>query len=727
MASNNDWETVGSKKGSKNIKVTNKDQQQNASRKQRPNNNLDNMPRIEPNAPMKESPTIYQAFLEEELRKERKLLESEKENANKEAKKPSATTMKRRDRALSLKDCLTKLQIEEFESILKKDEILYPKNSNIWLRDIASFLNSQLDHITDFDPIIANKPNVLSIHSDYPVSEMPDTLKKYLIEKFSSFSSEANLSLLDYCIESLTTNAIKDQSSYGFRLIVQILLHSRPNLVLDHLTKFESLLQRNSNRPIKALAILWSVGQVGVTSLNNGVKVWFGVMFSLVNVRNLNSYVLQYLETLFTSHGFDLSDTTTTKSEKSPTTTTKLSSSSACYDCVSKTDYFKYLGELYSESSMLSKDLKTRLKCLYPAIKKLAWGDASKTLNSFFTGYLTRYTNDCADSKKKELLDCLIECLRLDAQSFAAWRKEYKKNISQSRLLLQYISEHESELKLKKRELSQTVDYFQIANDELMQKVPRTASQSTTSTTAAATTAAASSVSSANQKELEINVQLCNSLSQKHKKSSASRCTRLMMSLFVIICLSVIILLSFDVYHHGSTMESLTYKKLSEAGVINAIDYLYKNARDHLQVALKWISDNVPQHLERALELVTPYVQLLLKKIALAFDYAMDKTTNQRLWMVEMFHYAHNQLIIYTPGLFQCLEWVCEHAINMASLMFDNICRLVESIYKYLSNDVFVGQLSPQNVKNSLLELLKLAQNSIQSVIVWVQETAYKK
>jgi hypothetical protein len=48
--------------------------------------------------------------------------------------------------------------MSDLESLLAKDQSVFPENPSVWLKDLASFLNIKFDHIKEPDPIFSDQP-----------------------------------------------------------------------------------------------------------------------------------------------------------------------------------------------------------------------------------------------------------------------------------------------------------------------------------------------------------------------------------------------------------------------------------------------------------------------------------------------------------------------------------------------------------------------------------------
>lgn len=393
MSSEKEWKTVkNGKKPAANGRVSLKKKL------------TDGMPRMEAAVALKETPTIYERFMREELRSERKM---DRSGDMREVEVVRRVNKK----LLNIHDAIEGLDEEEMAEIVSKGDQLTQGDqvTQGGLRDLSTFINHQLPSPLNQDPIFSNKAH------NFPLSECEGGKEAWLATCLLQQRSDVVvLDCLDHCIDFLISAVYKEQASMGYRLIIQLILKKRPHLIISRIQKYDQLLQRHSSRPLKSLLVLWSFAQAGYSSIINGLNIWFGLMFSQINVKSVNVFVIEFLERLLKVH----------RTESSRGT-------------VSKTDYFKFFSEAFSTQSLLSESLKQRMKLLHPAIKQVAWSEGD--LSSFFIGYLSRCHKDCPEEKKAQLLSMATECLLKGPKSFDAWNNKLPKYLSQSAMLLEDI------------------------------------------------------------------------------------------------------------------------------------------------------------------------------------------------------------------------------------------------------------------------------------------------
>ncbi|KAJ8305491.1 hypothetical protein KUTeg_016036 [Tegillarca granosa] len=290
-------------------------------------------------------------------------------------------------------------------STLTVTQTRFPDNAEVWLKDLASFLNLKLEDVPEPDPLFKNKPK------DFPKSELKkdccDVIRKVLKES-SSVTLEH---LLYHSIQTMLTESAKGHSTYGYRIFVQLM------------AEYSELLKTHQNQSQKCLSILWCLGQCGIRDLRCGIRSMPH------NEKDLKSV----------------------------------------YGEITVREYFHLVdlifGEKFLQQDMKKRlqavypKLKTIAYCgTYPPSER-----------SFFPSYLSRTTQNCNATMKAELLSCLSTCLIKDKQCFSVWCQMYTKHLPQSSVLMKYLLDNWGTLngKIDKKLLQNTLRSFSITNDEL--------------------------------------------------------------------------------------------------------------------------------------------------------------------------------------------------------------------------------------------------------------------
>ncbi|XP_005990959.1 transmembrane protein 214 [Latimeria chalumnae] len=578
------WEVV-----KKNKKSNNSEKKSGGSRKALGESN---MPKIDPAPPLKTSDTIYELGFDKVAKKQNKEQvppaftseeqQQKKPNMGKQAKKSaSADAGQKPYKYKSLEDALKDIDLTELQQQLEKSQSLFPANPSVWVKDLAGYLNYKLQ-VLEADPM-------LSQHSyDYPYSLVGKELKN-LIRSLLGKSGDAVEHLFDHCIYIMLRDQDKaGESLYGYRICIQAVLQDKPKIATMNLPKYLELLRSHQNRPLKCLSIMWSLGQAGFADLTEGLKVWLGIMLPVLGVKSLSSYAIGYLDRLLMMH---------------PNLTKG-------FGMIGPKDFFPVLDFAFMPNNSLSASLQEQLQHLYPRLKVLAFGGKPEsTLHTYFPSFLSRATPNCPEDMKKELLNCMSECLNMDPLSFSVWRQLYTKHLSQSSLLLNHLLESwDSTSRKMQKSLQETVHSFKVTNEELSAK-----GQSSVQDIAACNAA-------------------CNNLLHKMRGRGFPWHQLLLMCLIFIVGFVM-----HDIRSHGSFKASSSARMLQQTGVMSVSQQSWNKISHYSQEGYSWLETNAPHYYTQILTTLGPNLEVVWNKTSEAAIYITEKCSAQITWIKENF------------------------------------------------------------------------------------------
>ncbi|XP_076440905.1 transmembrane protein 214-B-like isoform X2 [Babylonia areolata] len=442
MASAGQWEVVGkTKKGKAQSPALTKSQKKTF---------VERMPKIETRDPVKEDRTIYDAFNASESRS---TASGASDSAGKQRGPHSQTTTKKKkveqngrretsSKSPALDSALAQINHTELESVVGQSQLHFPDNQDVWLKDLASYINLKLEKVTDADPTFKDKPK------DYPQNQLSAACQKVINSLFKKCSKQSLDHVFYHSVQCMISQSGKGLSTAGYKVFLQVLAFHKPNVVQSKSEKYLELIKTSVNRPAQCLSILWAIGQCGMVDLCCGLRVWLDLMLPCLGVRSVAAFPVEYLENLFVWH-------------KDP---------QKAYGEVGLREYFNLLDTIFSPTINIQGDLRRRLQAVYPDVKNIAYGASPSTnLRNFFASYLRRAEPNCSAAMKQEVLLCLVLCLGTDKHSWSTWCQMYTKHLPQSGVLLQHLMENWELLSKSERHLlRETLRSFAVTNEELV-------------------------------------------------------------------------------------------------------------------------------------------------------------------------------------------------------------------------------------------------------------------
>jgi len=285
--------------------------------------------------------------------------------------------------------------------------------------------------------------------------------------------------------------------------------------------------------------------------------------------------------------------------------------------------------------------MKKFTKSMLPKLKMVAYGTnvggggpaTPKNLHLFFPSYLSRV--ETTGPLRSEFLTSLIECLVLDPKgSFSVWRELYIKHLPQSGTLLKYLVDNQGSKmteKIDKAQLKETIQSFQITNEELRAG------------------GGSSSRSSGEPGGLSLCEENCLPLLAKTEAAieASSTLGRGKKWFLRLLTLAIgFLLVDLFVLSRGIVEESLAFKGLLAAGlstshrdqIVAKTEMLMQKSQASMQQLRLWIGDDLPALYADAVDAIAPHAAtlrqtaadagvLLAKGFAGALDGAVDLWT----------------------------------------------------------------------------------------------------
>uniref|UniRef100_A0A2C9KWJ8 Transmembrane protein 214 n=2 Tax=Biomphalaria glabrata TaxID=6526 RepID=A0A2C9KWJ8_BIOGL len=648
MASATQWEVVGKskvKKTKSNLQTVSKSQKKQF---------LEKMPRIESLAPVKEDKTIYSAFLEKEQQAEKNKDAKAVNGPNKkpviQKKKKPEQDSKKMDKIVSVDAAISQIDPQELESTLSLSKDRFPENQDVWLKDLASFLNLKFENVKESESSL----NLKGKPQGYPLEYLPTNSQKVLKAVVKKFSNQTLDSLFDYCIQMMLTESTKDRPTMGYRIFLQVLAHHKPEIVLGKLHQYLELLKTHQNRPSHCVSILWAVGQCGVKNFSYGMNVWLDLMLPALEIRQVAYYPIEYLEYLLGT-------------QKQP-------SSATCV--VALRDYFKVLDIVFNPGFNLANDLKKRLLALYPSIKELAFGETpAQTLRTFFPSYLARFNPSLNPALKLELLECMVKCLTTDKQSFSVWCQLYLKHLTASGFLLEYINHEWSRLSslFDKKLLRETQRAFSVTNDEIEA-----------------------------QGKGDKGFPLC----QAATKELAMKINHSSFPWFFLIFLLISLvgsIVAYDIWSSPSIYASRTMRFLEHYGILMVLEQAWSRINTFVSILTEWLKLNCPVYYAYICETVGPFVLYIWASIKDFLITSEVVTRPHRIWMGEKALHLYQWVYDLSPETwtwcYQMSLVAWEMLKNYTLWLWKHSTHLFLDVYHWVEHHLLMGSLSKDSLQ----------------------------
>ncbi|BFY99416.1 hypothetical protein BsWGS_02457 [Bradybaena similaris] len=682
MASAAQWEVVGKSKKSKlPVRPLSKTQKKQF---------VEKLPRIEQNAPVKEDKTIYSAFLEKDQHVDRNNAASARASngpSSNAAKKPivqkkKKDEVKKQEKPASLDATIAQIDHRELENVLSESEIRFPDNQEVWLKDLASFLNLRLEKVKDADVPFTGKPPVfrfISLSPGYPLQLLSTSSQKVLNSVVKKFANQTLDHLFYHFVQKVLVESSKDQPTLGYKIFLQLLALHKPDTAIGKISQYLELLKIHQNRPSNCLLILWAVGQCGVKNFKSGLKVWLDLMLPALEVRQVAHYPVEYLEQLLSCH----------------------KDVDGAYGVITLREYFQVLDVVFSPSFNLSGDLRKRLTLLYPRIKELAYGNSpAQNLRTFFPSYLARINASSNQAVKNEVLECLVKCLTVDKQSFSVWFQLYVKHLAASGALLEHINHEWPKLasKFDKKLLQETLRSFSVTNDELETQ------------------------ERGNRDGLALCQAATKELTTKLTRGSFPWGHLLFVLVFVLA--SVVV---YDITLSANLRSSRAVRFLEHYGILAFLEQVWKYVFTFLTVVSEWLKAKFPVYSAYIRENVGPFLTLVWENIRDFLVVAEQTTRPHRAWLVEkavdLYQWTYELSPETWAWCYDNLVWIRQVVQAYTLWVWKHSVHLTLSALQWLKVNISDGSLSVESLQGTFIWILSQVQAYWQSVSTWCSTT----
>ncbi|XP_078597968.1 transmembrane protein 214-B-like [Branchiostoma floridae x Branchiostoma japonicum] len=680
MASTGKWETVGAKKSKKSTSKSN-------GKKPGGTGTVERGPVIEHAKPIETAQTIWSSVAELEVddeHKENKQIQANKDQAKssnaspKSPKKTGADKKKQQGKDKkagkrefkTVEDAMKKLDANVLKTVVQDTKLKFPDNPQFWLNDLASMLNLKLD-APDLDPTFYQQP------AEYPLSILPKPVYSVLSSTVTSCPLQVQNIFFEHCLYMMVKEMTNGTPTYGYRICIQYLAQSRPEVTTANLPKFADLLKTTVNRPNVCLSIIWGLSQSGSKDLATGLTVWLQLLLPHLGTKSLSSYIIGILENLFKSH----------KKTK------------ASHNSIGPHEFFPVLDFVFTPNTALAQSLQQRLQAVYPKIKDLALGpSASKTPCQYFPSLLARATPNCPSALKTEIMELLVHCLTSDPQSFSNWRQMYTKQLLQSGVLMRYMLDNWDKVSrvLPEKFVQETVLAFSITNEEMAAHTP-------------------------GREECR---SACKELLLKMKKPKFP-----WGRLIFTILLLVVAILGLDIYTHGSFQASTSHHVLKDSGLLAVSQQAWVKISFYSRKGTDWAREWVPYYYSMVAEVLDPYIKLLWQNLYDLGVWIAEVSAPLRAWLDRKIPLVLEWIDAKVPVVVASVTQVTSkvtmaaqeywavlkpHVMVVWTAVGDNI----QAVGSWLEKNVFTGKLSPEALQASMVMVWEY---------VWTSSTAAKQ
>ncbi|KAK8787181.1 hypothetical protein V5799_023040 [Amblyomma americanum] len=635
----------------------------------------ENMPRIEPLAPLKESTTLYDALQEKEEQKKPTAAPPPKPAKKPPKKKPKEANAQQ---ASSLKALLNKVPVSEVSQLVSEGKARFPTNPLLWAKDLAAFLNNKLEDA----PAAESLPPFEGKPPGFPLSELAAGVQRHFVEVVSVTTDEGRALLWEHCLNG-ALQAISSPASggsvMGFLLGLQLLASRYPHVVTAVLPKMCQLRSQYQGRPAACLTVLWAASQAGLSDLGAGLAVWLELLMPVMGTRAYASYAVDSLSALLSRH---------------PSSAGKdAAAGQACN--LGELLLFTFMDVAYGAKLPLSSEHGRVLRDqLYPRMRQLCYA-AKASRSAYFPSYLRRLGTG-STQLNTELLSSLEECLCRDPECLSVWRQLFVRQAPQSLRLLQHLEAKDA-----------------------WRHLPRP-----TQRRLQATLVSWRSTTEASEPALKESVKVCQVLERK-MGGPGFPWIRLLLAT-VVLGVSGFVFWDVRLQHGGRFERSETHALLKDAGLLSAWQKGSAQAAVYLSEGSTWAAEKLPMWYAEASRRLGPPLEATwdqLEKLAVA------AWTNSEPLRKQVLRHTHSLLLWGNEWVPVCLESVLGAAHETWAVVGGCVGWLLEHVVHgarlsahWLADNVLTGSWSPEKLQSHAVDFASAMQKQAQVAVHWLWE-----
>ncbi|XP_023933936.2 transmembrane protein 214 [Bicyclus anynana] len=646
--SSGQWEVVGKSKKSQNGKVkTAKDEDK------KPNKNG---PKVEDVVPPK---SYYSGMEIDDTR-----ISANKKNGEKKKKKAEPAKPKP---PKTIEEALEAIDPTELASIITSNKLRFSNAPLVWLKEIASFLNSKTQIDID-DPTFSNYP------LDYPLSVIPAAIRKPL-ENVLHEAGKANTQLFfDVTLTAIANDMTRGQSVNGHRLLLQMLALDSPDFCVASIAKSVTLRNSYQNRPPIGLSLLWVLGQGGLSNFAVGMKAWQELFLPIIELKNYSKYAINYLEEILARHS-------------------SMASTKVTFD-----QLVAMFDLINNKRNALSKDLSNELIKQLSKYKDIYFNNSGNKLQVPFNHLMKKLPNQylsgpSLDPYHRVLVECLVDCLHKDDSCNATWRQLFNRCSKQSATLLEYIDTNWEVVspRLKKKSLKTTVTQFvEVCGETLKGKKKD------------------ETVVKANK--------ICQDILDR--MTSTRRFPWLWASFLLLVGIAGLV--AYDVQKVGGNFpKSTTGKLMKDLGILEQSQYAWQKTLSTSARGYLWLETNAPIYYAQTVEVVTPYALLSKDALIIASKKLGILYGNMKDYVAEKTPVVLATIEQYAPGMIDTVQ-------GYATSGFVTVRKYSNDYYQltadYLKTKVFVGEWAPEILQSKTELALNATKLHVTSYFHWFRE-----
>ncbi|KAK0088175.1 hypothetical protein PV325_012842 [Microctonus aethiopoides] len=639
---------------------------------------IDNAPRVEDFLPLNQVKTLYDNLdgnkenktpkdKENKTKENEERKKQQKQNQQQSEKKKQQQQQKPKEKSKVVDK--TAITVDQVNELLETNKVRFPDAPLIWLKDLVAYVNANIIPEKS-DAVFSNKPDT------YPLSLITKAVRT-TFEKVIKSAGMQNVQLFyEGTLLLMTKNMANGLSEIGCKIFLQLLAQMYPEITCANVEKHISLRNSYQNKKPIGLSLLWVLSQGGKKNLDVGLKLWHEVMAPMLESRNYAQYVMKILNEILDAH----------KNVNS----------------LSTDMYRNIIDDLCSGKINIPTSLGKEINHSLETLRFIAIHSDKINVQSLFETIFDNISPKTITLYKEESLKILSACIVHDARCLVSWKNLHSKRLYQSDLLIKQLADDLDTIRTKvnTKVLKETLSIFKTTETKTRKNKEDL-------------------LMAACEKKSEDLIKKMAAAPKKsrgfpYKKGS------------IILLLLIGALVMFDWKKHGSFEASSTGRLLKTSGTITYGQKVWLTTQHYSNKGLAYLEASSPEYYKYATNLGRQYGKLAGDFYLVGRNLVFKWYNNVAVYIEEKRPIIIETIESNFPGWIDTIQSAAAKQLEItrkySAQAADYIVTQSKIFNRWLETSVFVGNMSPENIRGYATKAIESTQTFASQTYDWVYE-----